>query len=110
MVLWHVENFAVTQQVDLKVGDFALFLNPEGEVFHGCDVGTIESSFEGTPIPAANLLFQALYAWMMTFGCMGMFRSLLTKENRTIRYVSDSSYWLYLEHLPLFVAWLLRQD
>jgi hypothetical protein len=54
MVLWHVENFAIAQQVDLKVGDFALFLNPEGEVFHGCDVGTIGPSFEGTPIPAGS--------------------------------------------------------
>jgi hypothetical protein len=48
--------------------------------------------------------FQALYAWLMAFGCMGMFRSLLTRENKTIRYLSDSSYWLYLAHLPLCIA------
>jgi len=53
--------------------------------------------------PAAVAL-QALYAWMMTFGCVGMFRSLLTRENRTLRYISDSSYWLYLAHLPLIIA------
>jgi peptidoglycan/LPS O-acetylase OafA/YrhL len=35
---------------------------------------------------------------------MGMFRSLLARENRTIRYLSDSSYWLYLAHLPLCIA------
>jgi hypothetical protein len=48
--------------------------------------------------------FQALYAWLMAFSCMGLFRSLLTRENKTIRYLSDSSYWLYLAHLPLCIA------
>ena len=51
-----------------------------------------------------TVAFQALYAWLMAFGCMGMFRSLLTRENRTIRYLSDSSYWLYLAHLPLAIV------
>lgn len=52
-----------------------------------------------------TVLFQVLYAWLMAFDCMGMFRSLLTRENPTIRYLSDSSYWLYLAHMPLcFVA------
>lgn len=52
---------------------------------------------------------QALDAWMMTFGFLGLFRRLLRKENKTIRYISDSSYWLYLSHLPLVIvlqAWV----
>lgn len=36
----------------------------------------------------------------MIFGCLGRFRALLVRENRTLRYISDSSYWLYLSHLP----------
>ncbi len=48
---------------------------------------------------------QVTYAWMMTFGCMGLFRKILKSENRTIRYLSDSSYWLYIAHLPLII-WL----
>lgn len=59
----------------------------------------------------ATVAFQALYAWMMTFGGIGMFRSLLMRENRTIRYISDSSYWLYLAHLPLtIIAQIVVRD
>ncbi len=52
--------------------------------------------------PAA-VVVQVLYVWLMTFGLMGLFRSLLAKENKTMRYISDSSYWLYLAHLPLMI-------
>ncbi|RME93085.1 MAG: glucan biosynthesis protein [Verrucomicrobia bacterium] len=56
-----------------------------------------------------SMVLQALYAWMMTFGSLGLFRRLLRRENKTIRYISDSSYWLYLSHLPLVIvlqAWV----
>ena len=49
-------------------------------------------------------LFQVTFAWLMTFGSMGMFRALLSKESYAIRYVSDSSYWLYLAHVPLVLV------
>ncbi|MCB1128140.1 MAG: acyltransferase family protein, partial [Verrucomicrobiae bacterium] len=52
--------------------------------------------------PLANSL-QVVFTWMTVFGCMGLFRSLLTRENRTVRWLSDSSYWLYLAHLPLVI-------
>lgn len=52
----------------------------------------------------ASALLQAAYAWLMTFCSIGMFRSLLTREKPWIRYVSDSSYWMYLAHLPLVIA------
>lgn len=53
---------------------------------------------------AVSVTFQALYAWLMSFAWMGMFRSLLTRENKTVRYLSDSAYWLYLAHLPLAIV------
>jgi peptidoglycan/LPS O-acetylase OafA/YrhL len=53
---------------------------------------------------ALSAVASVVYAWTMCFGMMGLFRKLLTQENRTIRYVSDSSYWLYLTHLPLILA------
>ena len=48
-----------------------------------------------------NVLLQVLYTWGVTFGLIGAFRALLKRENKTIRYLSDSSYWLYVAHLPL---------
>ncbi len=53
----------------------------------------------------ASDILQILYVWMMIFGCMGLFRALLPAENKHIRYLSDSAYWLYLAHMPcVFIA------
>ena len=49
-------------------------------------------------------LGQVLYAWLMIFGLMGLFETLLSRERPGVRYVSDSSYWLYLVHVPLIIA------
>lgn len=53
---------------------------------------------------------QSLFAWMMIIGSIGMFRAFFREENKTMRYVSDSSYWLYLVHLPLVVLaqWFVK--
>ncbi|QDV46265.1 glucans biosynthesis protein [Stieleria neptunia] len=51
----------------------------------------------------ASLFVQASYAWLMTFGMMGVFRQLLSRQSQTMRYLSDSSYWLYLAHIPLII-------
>jgi len=50
-----------------------------------------------------SLLTQSAYAWLMSFGLMGLFRRFLSGESRAMRYLSDSSYWLYLAHLPLII-------
>ena len=44
---------------------------------------------------------QAAYTWLMGFGVMGLFGWIAARERPWVRYVSDSSYWLYLAHLPL---------
>jgi len=51
-----------------------------------------------------SALLQVAYAWMMTFGLMGLFRRTLTGANGAVRYLSDASYWLYLAHVPLVIV------
>jgi len=58
-----------------------------------------------TPDRSASLIAQTIYVWAMTFGMIGLFRKFMNSENKTMRYVSDSSYWLYVVHVPL-VIWL----
>jgi hypothetical protein len=49
-------------------------------------------------------LGQVFYVWLMIFGLMGLSGRLLSRERPGVRYVSDSSYWLYLVHLPLIIV------
>lgn len=58
---------------------------------------------EESPNHIVSVLAQSLFAWMMVFSLMGAFRRLVVKGSAVWRYVSDSSYWLYLAHLPLIV-------
>ena len=53
-------------------------------------------------LPVSEVL-QVVYAWLMCFGLIGLFRVIASRERPWVRYVSDSSYWLYLWHLPLIV-------
>jgi peptidoglycan/LPS O-acetylase OafA/YrhL len=42
-----------------------------------------------------------LAIWTWSLGLIGLATAFLTKENATIRYLADSSYWVYLIHLPV---------
>lgn len=46
-------------------------------------------------------MIKSLVVWLLTFGFTGLFVRYTSKPNRTMRYISDSSYWVYLLHLPL---------
>ena len=53
----------------------------------------------------------AVYPWLITFGLMGLFRRICPVVSPTMRYLSDSAYWLYLAHVPLVIgAQLLVRD
>jgi peptidoglycan/LPS O-acetylase OafA/YrhL len=64
----------------------------------------------GAALPAApgEELFAAaaypLAIWAWCFALLGAATRFLSAENQAIRYLSDSSYWIYLVHLPLVVA------
>ncbi len=64
-------------------------------------LGVGPGSLPNRMLPA---FFSATYAWLMTFGLMGLFRRVCPVENPSMRYLSDSAYWLYLAHLPLIIG------
>lgn len=41
------------------------------------------------------------FCWLMIFAFVGFFRRFFSGEKPRVRYVSDSSYWLYLVHMPV---------
>jgi peptidoglycan/LPS O-acetylase OafA/YrhL len=63
---------------------------------------TFEEGADTEPLASS---LQVAYAWLMIFGLMGLFRAILSTERHGVRYLSDSSYWMYLAHLTL-VIWL----
>ncbi|TWT81015.1 Glucans biosynthesis protein C [Planctomycetes bacterium CA13] len=50
-----------------------------------------------------NVFVQVAYAWLLSFGLMGVFGRYFPTKSNTMRYLSDSSYWLYLAHIPLII-------
>jgi peptidoglycan/LPS O-acetylase OafA/YrhL len=53
---------------------------------------------------ADRLMSSAAYPlaiWTWSFGLIGLATAVLTKESKTVRYLADSSYWVYLIHLPV---------
>jgi len=57
---------------------------------------------------AAHVGFVAAYGtlmWTLAALTLGFFRKFLDRPHPALRYVADSSYWMYLVHLPL-VVWL----
>jgi len=42
-----------------------------------------------------------------TYGVLGLFLRFATKQNKVFKFVSDSSYWIYLIHLPLVFFFLI---
>ena len=64
-------------------------------------------------LPAAFLLIgnrgsgslvQCGYAWVVTLGIMGLFGRYCSHLGYRARWFSDSTYWMYLAHLPLVLA------
>jgi glucan biosynthesis protein C len=58
-----------------------------------------------TPARSVFILAYALMMWSLVFLTLGVFRKLFQRTHPFVRYVADSSYWLYLIHLPI-VVWL----
>jgi peptidoglycan/LPS O-acetylase OafA/YrhL len=46
----------------------------------------------------------ALSMWLFVFGIVGIFFRVLERPVARFRYLSDSSYWLYLVHMPVLLV------
>ena len=54
---------------------------------------------------AGFVLAYAMMMWTLVMLTLGAFRKLCSRPSPVIRYLADSSYWMYLIHLPV-VVWL----
>jgi len=52
---------------------------------------------------AAYSVFYALMMWSWIFGMIGLFLHHCAAEKPAWRYLADSSYWVYIIHLPIVV-------
>ncbi|MEQ9415576.1 MAG: acyltransferase family protein, partial [Cyclobacteriaceae bacterium] len=59
-------------------------------------------------------VIHSLITWMFVFGITGLFIRYTSQYSSRMRYISDSSYWVFLVHLPftafipgLMAGWML---
>ncbi len=53
------------------------------------------------PVKLAYSVGYGLVMWLLLFGTLGFFQARCSGHSPAWRYVADSSYWVYLAHLPL---------
>ena len=64
---------------------------------------TLDLPFDENRSWLAASVGQVVFAWLAIVTLMGLFATLLARERRGVRYLSDSAYWLYLAHLPIVI-------
>ena len=50
---------------------------------------------------SAHLVFYAASIWLYIFAFIGLFQKITVKRINVAKYISDSSYWVYLIHVPI---------
>lgn len=74
----------------------------------------VAPTFVSTPPGTKTLVYAVCYSlavWSWTFAVIGMGLRFCSEPNPTLRYLADSSYWLYLIHLPLvFLAQVIVME
>ena len=62
---------------------------------------TIQCILHGHVDSGINMIFNSIQVWLFIFGLSGLFIKYGSKYSAKMKYISDSSYWVYLLHLPL---------
>jgi peptidoglycan/LPS O-acetylase OafA/YrhL len=87
-------------------------LTPQRWIMAGIGIAAILllGDFERDPghprYVAAHVTYALGYGltmWSLVFLTIGVFQKLCSRTNLFVRYVADSSYWMYLIHLPIVV-------
>lgn len=60
----------------------------------------LTSPLHGTPALASAAL-GALFSWLVVFGAIGAASRLFRRPSPALSYLADSSYWVYLVHMPI---------
>lgn len=56
----------------------------------------------GEPSVGVHVLYAGC-AWLWVYGLIGLFVEAFARPQPTVRYLADSSYWLYLTHMPVVI-------
>ena len=56
-----------------------------------------------------TIFLNGLLTWLLVYAAIGLFQRFLDHDSPWVAYISQSSYWVYLVHLPIvsFAAWCL---
>ncbi len=96
---------AITAFGRITLGKFLLLVIAAVATFK---LGAIQGDPAHEHFQAAHLGFVVAYAtlmWTLVALTLGIFRKFAAQPRPAIRYLADSSYWMYLVHLPV-VVWL----
>ena len=72
----------------------------QGLIIQNWDSETMMSQYLNSEL---IMLSNAFIIWLFVFGITGLFIRYGSNHSKRMRYISDSSYWVYLIHLPLTV-------
>lgn len=104
--LFFVFGWAVYRQRDELLAHFAKHcwkLLAAGLVFYIASGGIFHVFIKDpTAIPRIELLSAYVYncvSWLWSMALIGLFVRYLPTQNRALRYMSDSSYWVFMVHM-----------
>lgn len=64
----------------------------------------VYGSVSGGAHPYIKAAANVLFCWLSIFVCIGLFLKFCDRPSPQWRYMSDSSYWLYIMHMPVVVG------
>jgi glucans biosynthesis protein C len=80
-----------------------LLVVPAAALFSLHDWAIADGGAEGAAVHAGCLLFYCATTWACLIALVGLTHRYLTRPRPALRYMADSSYWIYLSHLPAMV-------